>query len=633
MANVKTLSSGHLHRSFDERLKIQLKNQSAKCKIEEVTAAKRQFHIFDISFLTFAFLRVPLLCLFLAALLWPGALCAEVVWQRKTLPGPNSGNQQTACVVADIDKDGINDFVVTERTKTPSVVWYKHNGNGWDMKVIDETPLKPEAGGEACDIDRDGDLDVIFGQDASGNNIWWWENPYPTFSKPWVRRCIKNSGANKHHDQTVGDFDGDGQVELVSWNQGAKALLLYEIPSNPRAGESWTSATIYTWSSGLEREGFPSIPVDIDLDGKVDIVGGGRWFKHLGETKYAENVIDANMAFTQCAAGQLIKGGRPEVVFSPGDMDGDAKLYEWKENEWMPRKLRYVVHGHTCEVRDIDGDGNLDIFIGEMGNPGAGDNAKTYIWYGDGKGGFTETVASHGQGIHEGKLADLDGDGDLDILMKPYSHKAPRVDVLLNTGTGKASEGQWRVLFDGADLSKWRSDAGGLPSPNWVIENGALARKPGAGMIWTKERFGDFALDLEFKTEGNSGVFIRTDNPKDCVQTGLEMQVYQRVESPNKYSCGAVYDALAPSKEMTRDGQWNHATITAVGNKINIVLNGQQIIDMDLNRWTEPGRNPDAEKSKNKFSAALKDFKREGHIGFQDHGANVWFRNVRIKPL
>jgi hypothetical protein len=84
---------------------------------------------------------------------------------------------------------------------------------------------------------------------------------------------------------------------------------------------------------------------------------------------------------------------------------------------------------------------------------------------------------------------------------------------------------------------------------------------------------------------------------------------------------------------MTRDGQWNHVTITAVDNKINIVLNGQQIIDMDLNKWTEPGRNPDDEKSKNKFRTALKDFKREGHIGFQDHGANVWFRNVRIKPL
>jgi len=145
------------------------------------------------------------------------------------------------------------------------------------------------------------------------------------------------------------------------------------------------------------------------------------------------------MAFTQCVAGQLVKGGRPEVVFSPGDMNGDAKWYEWNGKQWSAHKLRYVVHGHTCEIRDIDGDGNLDILIGEMGRPGAGDDAKTYIWYGDGKGNFHETVAWHGQGIHEGKLGDLDGDGDLDILMKPYSHRTPRVDVLLNSGLRKLS--------------------------------------------------------------------------------------------------------------------------------------------------------------------------------------------------
>jgi len=70
-----------------------------------------------------------------------------------------------------------------------------------------------------------------------------------------------------------------------------------------------------------------------------------------------------------------------------------------------------------------------------MGNPGAGNDARTYVWYGDGKGNFKETVASHGQGIHEGKLGDLDGDGDLDILMKPYGHKTPRIDILLNCNT------------------------------------------------------------------------------------------------------------------------------------------------------------------------------------------------------
>ena len=216
--------------------------------------------------------------------------------------------------------------------------------------------------------------------------------------------------------------------------------------------------------------------------------------------------------------------------------------------------------------------------------------------------------------------------------MKPYNHKTPRIDVLLNSG-GKRADGGWRLLFDGEGLSNWMSAGGGSPNARWVIEDGVLTRKKGAGMIWTKERFGDFVLDLEFKTEGNSGIFFRTDNPKDCVQTGLEMQVYRPVAKPGKHSCGAIYDALAPSKEVTRDGQWNHVTITAKDNKIGIVLNGEQIIDMDLNRWTEPQMNPDPDGSKNKFRTALKDFKREGHIGFQDHGANVWFRNVRIKEL
>ena len=300
-------------------------------------------------------------------------------------------------------------------------------------------PLKPEAGGVCFDVDADGDQDVVLGQDASGSEIWWWENPAPDFSAPWKRRLIKQGGPNKHHDQTAGDFDGDGKTEFVSWNQGGKQLLLFEIPEDPRTAETWPSTAIYRWQSGQEHEGFPSLPVDIDLDGQIDLVGGGRWFKHQGGTRFEAHVIDDQQRFTQCAAGQLVEGGRPEVVFSPGDMDGDAKWYEWNGNVWISHDLGFVVHGHTCEIRDVNGDGHVDIFIGEMGSPGAGDNAKTYLWYGDGKGQFRRTVASQGQGIHEGLLSDLDGDGDLDILMKPYHHNSPRVDVLLNTPTAPES--------------------------------------------------------------------------------------------------------------------------------------------------------------------------------------------------
>jgi len=195
----------------------------------------------------------------------------------------------------------------------------------------------------------------------------------------------------------------------------------------------------------------------------------------------------------------------------------------------------------------------------------------------------------------------------------------------------RSKQDAWRVLFDGKDLSAWQNAAGKEPGEGWVVSDGALCRKTRAGDVWTKDRFGDFVLDLEFKTEGNSGIFIRTDNPRDCVQTGIEIQVFKPASKPSKHSCGAVYDALAPSKEMAKDGQWNHVVITAADNKLAIVLNGEQIIDMDLNRWTEAGKNPDG--TRNKFRTALKDFKREGHIGLQDHGAGVCYRNVKIKPL
>ena len=137
-------------------------------------------------------------------------------------------------------------------------------------------------------------------------------------------------------------------------------------------------------------------------------------------------------------------------------------------------------------------------------------------------------------------------------------------------------------------------------------------------------------LDIEFKTEGNSGIFIRTDNPKDCVQTGIEIQVDRPAKSPSMHTCGAAYDLKAPSKAVSTDG-WNHAVITAKGSKVSVELNGEKIVDIDVDQWTTAHQNPDG--TPNKFNAALKDFKREGHVGLQDHGAVVAYRNIKITPL
>ncbi len=191
-----------------------------------------------------------------------------------------------------------------------------------------------------------------------------------------------------------------------------------------------------------------------------------------------------------------------------------------------------------------------------------------------------------------------------------------------------AKAGEWITLFNGKNLDGWMNAGGG--DSKWAVEDGALTGQRGTGDIWTKARFGNFVLEVEFNTTGNSGVFIRTDQPNNCVQTGIEIQV----ENPgglDRHSVGAIYDLVAPTKNVAKAGTWNKFVITAIGPKITVELNGETICNMDLDQWTEAGKNPDG--SGNKFKKALKDWKREGHVGLQDHGAKVSYRNIRIKPL
>lgn len=196
-----------------------------------------------------------------------------------------------------------------------------------------------------------------------------------------------------------------------------------------------------------------------------------------------------------------------------------------------------------------------------------------------------------------------------------------------NNVSTKLKPSGWRDLLT-SDLSNCIFNEG-----SWAIEDEILTWK-GGGYIWTKQRYGDFILDLEYMVSkgANSGVFFRTDDLKDIVQTGMEVQIHETTDGSKHGACGAIYDCLSPSKNVAKKaGEWNHYTITCQGNKIYVVLNGEQIIDMDLNLWTEPHKNPDG--TRNKFNAAYKDMPREGHIGFQDHGQPVWFRNLKIKNL
>ena len=186
------------------------------------------------------------------------------------------------------------------------------------------------------------------------------------------------------------------------------------------------------WKETNEHEGL--FACDIDGDGITDIVGGGRWFGYDGTGGFTENIIDASYTFTRCVAGQFIEGGRPEVILLAGDGHAPMYMYEYGDKGTWERTMliQEVVDGHSIDVIDFNRDGHPDLFSGEMGLGGGNPDAKIRIMLGDGKGNFIHHVLARGIGTHESKIADLDGDGDYDILSKPYTWKAPRLDIFIN---------------------------------------------------------------------------------------------------------------------------------------------------------------------------------------------------------
>lgn len=187
----------------------------------------------------------------------------------------------------------------------------------------------------------------------------------------------------------------------------------------------------------------------------------------------------------------------------------------------------------------------------------------------------------------------------------------------------------WKDLF-APDLG----DA--LGGEHWKWEDGTLVAKDHE-TLWTKDSYGNFILDLDFKVaaESNSGVFLRSSNMKDAL-SALEIQVHENTDGTKYGMVGAIYDAMPPSKSMAKPaGEWNHFTITCKDALVSVVLNGGEVIHADLNNWSEVKKNPDG--TPNKFRVALKDFARRGPIGLQGlHGkaqAPVWYRNLKIKSL
>ena len=194
----------------------------------------------------------------------------------------------------------------------------------------------------------------------------------------------------------------------------------------------------------------------------------------------------------------------------------------------------------------------------------------------------------------------------------------------------------WPALFK-ADLS----DAE-FPAGIWTVADGIITASEDQA-LWTKKDYENFILDLEFKTASgtNSGVIAYCSNIEDWIPNSVEIQIAddyaeQWAKAPASWHCGAIFGHLAPSKSAVRKpGEWNRYTITCVGKKIYVLLNGVQVTAMDMSLWTSAKTNPDGSEIPSWLSRPKAEIPTRGRIGFQGKhaGAPIWFRNIRIKEL
>ena len=207
---------------------------------------------------------------------------------------------------------------------------------------------------------------------------------------------------------------------------------------------------------------------------------------------------------------------------------------------------------------------------------------------------------------------------------------------------------QERILFEGNSSEafeyspkSWEIDKDGsvVCRMQKTKDKNGKERIRGMGYLWTKEKFSDFELSLEYKLSpaANSGIFYRTDK-NNPVQGGFEIQLMDnegfqkksnKVLPPRKLNA-SFYDGVAPKEDYSKPvGQWNRCKLVCKGPEVSFRLNGKLAFEINLDDWKEAGKNPDG--SENKFKTALKDLPRKGRIGFQNHGQVVWYRNISIK--
>jgi hypothetical protein len=226
----------------------------------------------------------------------------------------------------------------------------------------------------------------------------------------------------------------------------------------------------------------------------------------------------------------------------------------------------------------------------------------------------------------------------------------------LNGLTASERAAGWRLLFDGQTFAGWRGlGYDSVPTAHWKIENGAIKKIPrgevarmpdgqpaAGGDLMTRETFRDYELSWEWKIGrgGNSGVKYNVSEEISMAASpshaalGFEYQLLDdSLAEDNKipsHRAGALYDMIPPSvTTVKRAGEWNSSRLVYRGNHAEHWLNGTKVVEFELGT-----PRTDSLLALSKYKN-IRNFanRRTGHIVLQDHGEEVYFRNIKLRVI
>lgn len=432
-------------------------------------------------------------------------------------------------LVGDINGDGLQDLIIGGMPGE-KLNWYRNPD--WSKTVIATPNNEFTTDGALGDVDGDGDLDIIVPDGDSGDNLVWFQNPRPggdpAVGSQWVRRPIGAiNGWGK--DVKPADYDKDGRLDIATRNNN-DVMVFFQTAAN-----TWSKMVFSGVSAGYE--GMAS--GDIDKDNDTDLVLQGVWLRNPGGTaartpgNWSQHTIGSAPGNFKALVVDLNKDGKVDVLFSSSEDTADVDWWTPTGSDptgaWTKRTIvNSLEKAHTLQAADMDLDGDLDVVLAQMHT-----SAATEIMIMENTDGqataWQKQVVDTG-GIHNGVVADIDKDGDYDIYGANWTGNPP-VKLWINHLETIA---RWTYI----QVSSAHAQTFGLAFPDVNVDG---KKDIASGRYWYRNPGGDM-----------TGVWVQSPLP-DGMHAALTLDV----------DGDALVDLIAQKDEGDIALYWLEATSSA----------------------------------------------------------------------